>query len=137
MNYQELVEVFNKFNVRPGDLDEMGESDEWQEEFAEVYGSERPHWSSKDTEARDKWDEAYCEWSDKREAEFKAAVGEYKQVESYGGEGQGERYFNIYKFEDHDIFVKENGFYTSFDGVEWDDDFQEVRPTSKTVTIYE
>ncbi len=66
------------------------------------------------------------------------AVGPFKQVYSKGGEGQGEEWFAVTLFEDHDVYIRVDGFYTSYDGTSFDcAEFREVRPQEKTITVYE
>lgn len=65
-------------------------------------------------------------------------LGETKEVDSYGGEGQGETYYTVVYFVDHDVYIKLSGFYTSYDGVSTDGyEYEEVKPIQKTITIYE
>ncbi len=74
------------------------------------------------------------EWLAKQDV-FKS-IGEVKEVAQKGGEDQGSEYYYIYSIGD--FLVKVEGHYTSYDGTEWgDNDFKEVRPTTKTVTVYE
>lgn len=67
-------------------------------------------------------------------------VGMMEEVYQYGGEGQGERWESVKYFRDHDVYLKIRGFYQSYSGTdfpeEWDGVF-EVRPKEKTITVYE
>ena len=67
-------------------------------------------------------------------------LGEIKQVDQYGGEGQGDEWYVIYQFADHNVYLKVEGYYQSYNGVEfyegWDDCF-EVTPQEKTITVFE
>lgn len=67
-------------------------------------------------------------------------VGIMEEVYQYGGEGQGDRWESIKYFRDHDVYLKVRGFYQSYSGTdfpeEWDGVF-EVRPKEKTITVYE
>ena len=50
-------------------------------------------------------------------------------VDSYGGEGQGENYYSVYKVTDPSgnyCFVKFNGSYYSYDGANYDRYFQVI-----------
>ena len=65
-------------------------------------------------------------------------LGKSEEVDSYGGEGQGGTYFTVVYFIDHDVYVKLDGYYTSYDGVDTNDyDYTEVKPQEKTITVYE
>ena len=60
------------------------------------------------------------------------------EVDSYGGEGCGEVYYSIYKFEnrDHEVaYVKFEGSYYSYDGATFDSWFF-VNPVEVMVTQY-
>jgi len=67
-------------------------------------------------------------------------LGKWKEVDSYGGEGQGENWYVVLHFKEIDTYVKIKGFYTSYDGTNFDgfeDDLSIVTPRQKTITIYE
>lgn len=65
-------------------------------------------------------------------------VGASEVVERYGGEGQGETYYVVRYFRDHDVYLRADGVYTSYEGVEWGwEDVREVKPKQKTITVYE
>lgn len=75
-------------------------------------------------------------WDDYDEAEL--GLGEIKEVDSYGGEGQGETWYKVNYFVDHNVYIRTDGFYTSYNGTDFEDGFgEEVRPTQKTITVYE
>jgi len=67
-------------------------------------------------------------------------LGEIKEVDQYGGEGQGDEWYVVYLFVDHNIHLKVEGYYQSYNGTEfyegWDDCF-EVTPQEKTITVFE
>lgn len=65
-------------------------------------------------------------------------LGEFKKVDQHGGEGQGEKWWSVKYFKDHDVYIKTNGFYTSYNGTDFEDGYgEEVRPVEKTITIFE
>jgi hypothetical protein len=67
-------------------------------------------------------------------------LGKWKEVDSYGGEGQGETWWKVIHFKEIDTYIKINGFYTSYDGTNFDsfeDDLKVVEPRQKTITVYE
>lgn len=67
-------------------------------------------------------------------------LGEIKEIEQYGGEGQGDTWYSIKHFVDHNIFIKVSGFYSSYNGTDFYDGWNEcseVKPQQKTVTVYE
>jgi len=69
-------------------------------------------------------------------------LGEVKEmVEArQGGEGKGENWVRVYHFKDHDVYIKAQGFYQSYNGVEFYDEwdsFSEVKPSQRTITVYE
>lgn len=63
-------------------------------------------------------------------------LGSYSVVEDFGGEGQGDTYYIIYKFIDHDVYIKFDGWYASHAGAEYNKMY-EVFPKEKTITVYE
>lgn len=68
----------------------------------------------------------------------KSPLGEWKEVEKYGGEGQGETWYSIKHFIDHDVYIRTDGYYSSYNGTDFNDGYgSEVKPVQKTVTAYE
>lgn len=69
-----------------------------------------------------------------------SVLGVVKQVAGYGGEGKGEDWWKVYYFEDHNVYIKVDGWYQSYNGVEfyegWDS-CKNVSPKEKTIVIYE
>ena len=83
---------------------------------------------SKDEFAHEDWDRKV----------IKETFGEVKEVFHKGGSGQGEEWSVVRYFADHDVYIRLDGFYTSYDGANFDDDeYFEVFPQTKTITIYE
>ena len=66
-------------------------------------------------------------------------LGKWKEVDSYGGEGQGETWWTVIHFKEIDTYIKINGFYTSYDGTQFDGwgELSVVQPRQKTITVYE
>ena len=71
-------------------------------------------------------------------ARFVKGVGEYIEVDKYGGEGQGDTWYSIKYFPDHDIYIKVEGYYSSYEGtsIEGWHCCTEVRPQEKTIIVY-
>ena len=72
------------------------------------------------------------------EGEFKEKyrkLGQMKCVDSYGGEGQGDDYYSVYHFIDHDVYIKFQGWHTSHWGSEYDH-MVEVKPVTVTKIEY-
>ena len=66
-----------------------------------------------------------------------------KHINHFGGEGNGENYWGVVRFETRDttgsVYVKVSGWYASFSGPECPrpEKWVEVQPTRKTITVYE
>ena len=78
-------------------------------------------------------------WQEKKaECLKQLGLGEIEEVEQYGGEGQGDSWYTIKHFKEHDVYIKTEGFYSSYNGTDFYYGFgEEVKPTQKTVTVYE
>jgi hypothetical protein len=66
--------------------------------------------------------------------------GTVKVVQNFGGEGQGDRQWIVVKVTSPDgeeQFFRQDGYYSSYDGGEWDGSFDEVKAVQRTVTFYE
>ncbi len=62
-------------------------------------------------------------------------LGEIELVEQHGGEGEGDDYYTVYHFKDHDVWIQFQGWYASYHGSEYEEMF-EVQPEQKLVTVY-
>lgn len=71
---------------------------------------------------------------------FKDLVGEWEEVSQHGGEGEGDNWYSVKYFKDHDVYLKVNGYYQSHYGTDfgsWKDAVKTVVPKEKVITIYE
>lgn len=65
-------------------------------------------------------------------------IGDFEEIDQYGGEGQGNTWYSIKYFKDHDVYIKTEGYYQSYDGTTFHDGYGvEVFPKQKTITVYE
>lgn len=65
-------------------------------------------------------------------------VGEFEEVEQHGGEDEGSEWYSVKYFKDHDIYIKTEGYYTSYNGTDFESGYgNEVKPVKKSITIYE
>jgi len=67
-------------------------------------------------------------------------LGPIEAVTQVGGEGQGDEWYIIFYFTDHNVYLKCDGYYQSYNGTEFYDgwgDCYEVKPQEKTITVYE
>lgn len=67
-------------------------------------------------------------------------LGTVVEVDEYGGEGQGEQWYTVLHFVDQDVYIRVDGFYTSFNGTDFYDGWNccsNVQPITKTITVYE
>ncbi len=62
-------------------------------------------------------------------------LGEFSVVARKGGSDQGTEWWIVYYFKEHDVYIKFDGYYTSYDGLD-DVDAFEVFPKEITVTVY-
>lgn len=90
----------------------------------------------------------YKAWSDIPEVDNEiqkeylesVGVGEVIEIEQHGGMDMGSTWYSIKHFPKHDIYIRVDGWYqshhgTDFDG--WSDACSEVKPVTKTVTVFE
>lgn len=64
-------------------------------------------------------------------------LGEVEEVDSWGGEGEGNRIGHVYYFRNHDVYLRIDGFYASHYGSDWDEDPYIVRPQTRSIVVYE
>lgn len=66
-------------------------------------------------------------------------LGEIREIEQVGGEGEGDHWHSVKYFAEHDIYIYVEGFYSSYNGTVFYDGWdccKEVRPQEKTITVY-
>lgn len=60
--------------------------------------------------------------------------GEVKTVD----EDQSSIYYTVRHFIDHNVYIRTEGYYSSYNGTDWDFGHgKEVFPVSKTIVVYE
>lgn len=65
-------------------------------------------------------------------------LGKVTVADEYGGADQGSTWYIVQYFEDHDVYIRTDGWYSSYDGVYFDEGHgYVVRPTERLVTFYE
>jgi len=65
-------------------------------------------------------------------------LGEVKQVYSRGGEGKGDEWSRVQHFVDHDVYIRVDAYYASYEGTDFDGASVYVcKPIEKTVVFYE
>lgn len=70
--------------------------------------------------------------------EAKAKVGEWEEVDSYGGIDQGSTWYSVKYFKAHDVYIRTDGYYQSHYGTDFDYGYgEQVLPKQKTITVYE
>lgn len=69
----------------------------------------------------------------------KYGVTDLKEIDSEGGEGQGDHAHIVYQVTQGDTvtLVRDDGFYSSYEGTDWDNEWYVVVPVEKMVTFYE
>lgn len=85
------------------------------------------------------WDDTeliYNDFGKADKARFIEEFGKYSIVASKGGADEGSEFWIVYYFDEHDVFIKVDGYYTSYDGVSEIEAF-EVFPKEVTITIYQ
>lgn len=64
-------------------------------------------------------------------------LGRVDEVKQKGGTDQGSEWYTIKYFVDHDVYIKTEGYYSSYEGTEFNDGFgYEVKPVQVMKTIY-
>ena len=65
-------------------------------------------------------------------------LGEVEEVIQVGGESQGTTWYSVKYFKDHDVYIRIDGHYTSYNGADFYEGYgREVVPTEKTVVVFE
>jgi len=65
-------------------------------------------------------------------------LGEVEEVKQKGGEGEGDTWYSVKYFKDHDVYIRTDGYYQSHNGADFDEGYgYEVFPKEKTIVVYE
>lgn len=89
------------------------------------------------------WEVGWYHWRDTRnEPALVLGVGLVETVDDHGGgEGNGDETWVVVQVTDVETgdvtYYRKNGYYSSFDGTDWDGSFTEVTPSERTITVYE
>lgn len=85
-------------------------------------------------------DFAYDDIQEDLEDTIKVETGEWKEINQYGGEGQGDTWYSIKHFPKHNVYIKVSGYYSSYNGTDfgnWKNSCKGVIPVQKTIIDYE
>ena len=64
-------------------------------------------------------------------------LGEVEEVIQVGGESQGTTWYSVKYFKDHDVYIRIDGHYTSYNGADFYEGYgREVVPTEKTIVVW-
>jgi hypothetical protein len=87
--------------------------------------------------ADDAWDNYFKEADlETIHAKLLEEFGEIKEVDSFGGEGQGDQYWKVFHLPKIDRYLQIYGYYASHYGHEWNSIFIVV-PKEKTIIEWE
>lgn len=120
------------------------EDEQYHKEYKEFndYGAKRP--GDRKSAEYTLWEKTYNAmprpWDNLRTRYLQSLDIEFHEVDSYGGEGQGETWYIVYYFPKHDVYIRIDGYYQSYNGTEFYDGWgccKEVKPVKKTITVYE
>lgn len=78
---------------------------------------------------------AYMDYSEKA-----LGLGKITEVDHYGGEGQGDTWYSVQHFIDHNVYIRVDGYYSSYDGTDfegWNDSCKEVFPKVRKIIVWE
>lgn len=68
----------------------------------------------------------------------KLGLGIVVEVDQYGGEDQGSTWYSVKHFVDHDVYIRTDGYYQSYNGTDFHDGYGSVvTPQKKTITVFE
>jgi len=120
MNYKEILSKLDEYKMTPkvfgndGDRYNTPEYQEYLKTAVDTYNSNN-FWNY-----------------------VQSIFGETEEVYQHGGEGQGDSYIQVYLFVEHNVHVRYDAFYSSYDGVDYDGcDWEFVIPKQRMVTFYE
>ena len=76
-------------------------------------------------------------WAFQDYDELQLGLGEIEEVDQGGGPDKGNDWFRVFYFKEHDVYLRTDGWYSSYSGTEFDDGFGKlVIPVEKTITTF-
>lgn len=67
----------------------------------------------------------------------KLGLGEVEEVDQYGGSGKGDTWYSVKHFKDHDVYIRIDGYYSSYNGTDFEEGYgREVKPKEKVITVF-
>lgn len=98
-------------------------NDHWELDYNERQGRDTPKYDRK--AANEYWQK-------------QIGIGSWKEVDQYGGEDQGSTWYSVKHFIDHDVYIRTDGYYQSYNGTDFHDGYGSVvTPQKKTITVFE
>lgn len=65
-------------------------------------------------------------------------LGKIQTIQTIGGEGKGDEYSIVIYIVQFNVYLRADGYYSSYDGVDWaDTEWYEVTKQEKTIIVYE
>ena len=140
--YDELTEVEGDVKLTPEEEAEAEEVGNKREAYYESIKDELKDLSYQERQKHpkfQKWEEMPSKWDHLRELTTnKLGLGKVVEIEQYGGSDMGSTWYSIKYFEDHDVYIRTDGYYQSYSGTEFYDGYgYEVTPKKKTITVFE
>lgn len=74
--------------------------------------------------------------TDEQNDEIETKLGKYSIVYNKREGGDCDIAVRVVHFVEHDCYIKFSGYYSSYNGSEYDE-WSEVKPVTKTITVYE
>lgn len=76
-------------------------------------------------------------WAFQDYDELQLGLGEIEEVDGGGGYEKGSDWFRVFYFKEHGVYLRTEGWYSSYSGTEFEDGFGKlVTPVEKTVTVF-
>lgn len=136
-NYDESAFAFNEWVDLQSDLlDEVPSFDAEEKAKNDYYDSIR---DTRTDEEMETWKNMPDRWYLREQWILdRLGLGRVVEVDQYGGEGEGERWWSVKHFVDHDVYIRIDGHYQSYHGTEFYNGYgRVVQPAQKTITVFE
>ena len=127
---------------------------EWRDLLSDELSNEVPSFEEEEKAKDDYYDSIRDTRTDEEMAVYRSMPGRWElqnqwilnrlglgrvvEVDQHGGEGEGERWWSVKHFVDHDVYIRIDGFYQSYNGTEfYSGHGKVVQPAQKTITVFE
>jgi len=137
--HDEMTETNEKVNITKEEETHGEELNKKRQDFFNTHLEELDYSERKKHPKNSEWEQMPNKWDYVRDLiTSKIGLGKVIEVEQVGGEDEGSTWYSIKHFVDHDVYIRTDGYYQSYNGTDFHDGHGHVvTPQQRTITVFE